>query len=154
MSEKEVDVILDWDDEIDDGSSGGTLYPIVPKGTYGFRVIEFKRGRHEKKPTGKAPSCPKAMLSLDVLDPETGERLTNIKKDLLLCKSCEWILASFFRAIGAKKHGEAAVMDWGKVPAAEGSFDLSIREYKAKSGDMVETNEVANFNDAIDNDAF
>ena len=55
-------------------------------------------------------------------------------------------MAAFFRAIGQKKHGEKARMDWNKVVGARGKARFKIREY-TKDGETRQVNEVDRFYD-------
>lgn len=91
--------VFDWDDEIEVDDQFITL----EDGDYDFTVTNFERGLQDK--TEKLPQCNKAIITLKV----EGATIT---ENFPLCSNMEWKSAAFFRAIGMKKHGEKAKMDW------------------------------------------
>lgn len=154
MAEKNTEA-MGWDDPIENESgSGYTVIPAVDANgksiQYRFVVEEFKRGRHQPKAGGKIPACNKAMLTFGIYD-DNGDRLGKIEQDLFLVRSLEWKLASFFRAIGMKKHGERVQPDWSKVESATGWLTVKIRNWAKKDdrpGEKTgQSNEVDNFID-------
>lgn len=68
------------------------------------------------------------------------------KEDLILYRTLEWKLASFFRAIGQKKSGERFVMDWTKVMGARGRAHFKPRTY-VSNGSEHTTNSVDRYYD-------
>ena len=66
--------------------------------------------------------------------------------DLILYRTLEWKIASFFRCIGQKKHGEKVVMDWNKVVGARGKAHIKPRTY-TKDGEERQVNDVDRFLD-------
>lgn len=125
---------FNWDDVISDDGSESKV--IILRGEYNFRVSEFNRGTFPG--SEKLPACPQAELTLDI---ETEEGTAKCFVRLPLCKSMEWKLSGFFRAIGCKKHGEPVKMEWNKVAGAQGRADFQPRKYK-KDGEDRETNDV------------
>ena len=134
-------MFLDWDDAIE---SDGQEFITLEEGDYIFTVTGFERGRFPGGP--KIPACNKAALTLQV---KTPEGIAVIRTDLLLYKTMEWKLSSFFRCIGLKKHGERLVMDWGHVLGASGRAHIIQREYVGNDGTTKKTNGVAYFMDYI-----
>jgi hypothetical protein len=130
---------MGWDDAIE---KDGDEYVILPEGDYIFTVTSFERGRFQGG--DKIPACNEAVLTLTI--EHDGEKV-NIIDRLKLHKSLEWKLAAFFRAIGQKKHGERLVMDWTKVPGAEGRAHIKPRKYKDSNGEEKEINNIAKYID-------
>jgi hypothetical protein len=131
---------LGWNDAIENDVS----FNLLPSGEYPFEVIAFERGRHTPKPDGKLPACNKAIISLRIDGGDLGE--TTVKHNLFLHSSCEGLLCEFFRAIGARKHGERLVMDWNKVIGGKGRCKIGIR--KGSNGN--DYNEVKSLLDPAD----
>ena len=99
---------MDWNDAIEDD---GQEFILLEEGDYNFVVRDFERGHFPG--SAKLPACNKATLTLEV---ETREGSAFVKTDLILCRTLEFRISSFFRSIGQKKHGERLVMNWNKVP--------------------------------------
>ena len=114
--------LMDWDSAIE---SDGQQFIVLPEGDYAFIVTGFERGRYPG--SAKLPPCNKASLILTIELPD-GQTAT-CKEDLILYRTLEWKLASFFRAIGQKKSGERLVMDWTKVIGATGRAHFKPRTY-------------------------
>ena len=114
--------IMDWDSAIE---SDGQQFTILDEGDYPFTVTSFERGRYPG--SAKIPPCNKASLTFTVDLPD-GQRAT-CREDLILYRTLEWKLASFFRSIGQKKTGETLVMDWSKVVGAHGRAHFKPRTY-------------------------
>ena len=140
MTKKDMN-ILDWDSAIEEDGQG---FVLLDEGDYDFTVTGFERGQHNG--SAKIPPCPKALLTLSV---ETDAGVAEIKENLILYKTMEWKLSSFFRCIGLKKHGERLVMDWGHVLGASGRAHIIQREYVGNDGTTKKTNGVAYFMDYI-----
>ena len=140
MTKKDMN-ILDWDSAIEEDGQG---FVLLDEGDYDFTVTGFERGQHNG--SAKIPPCPKALLTLSV---ETDAGVAEIKENLILYKTMEWKLSSFFRCIGLKKHGERLVMDWGHVLGASGRAHIIQREYVGNDGTTKKTNGVAYFIDYI-----
>ena len=132
---------MDWDDTLE---NDGGEYITLPEGDYVFEVVDFERGRY---PGGaKIPPCNKAALTLQV---RTPDGIARVRTDLILYRSLEWKISSFFRSIGQKKLGEKAAMNWNKVVGARGKAHFKPREYE-KDGKTRQVNDVDYF---IDYDA-
>ena len=139
MAENNYSMEMGWNDSIqEDGKS----YVTLKEGDYRFKVTGFERGRFNG--SEKIAPCNKASLTLEV---ESEEGIAAVRTDLLLTKSLEWKISSFFRCIGLKKHGEAVVMDWSKVMGANGRAHIKVRQYTNKYGEAKECNDVAYFID-------
>lgn len=130
---------FDWDDTIE---NDGQDFVILPEGDYVFQVTNFERGRFPG--SAKIPPCNKAALTLQV---KTDNGLANIKTDLILHKSLEWKLSSFFRAIGQKKHGEKLTMNWNTVVGSYGRAHIKQREYIGNDGNKRTANDVDKYYD-------
>ena len=117
-------MIMDWDDALE---NDGQEYVVLEEGDYNFTVTGFERGRFPG--SAKIPPCNKASLTLTVALPDG--RTAFCKEDLILYRTLEWKLASFFRAIGVKKSGESVAMDWDKVPGARGRAHFKPRAYSS-----------------------
>lgn len=133
--------ILSWDSAIEEDGQG---YVLLDEGDYEFTVTGFERGQHNG--SAKIPACPKAILTLSV---ETASGVAEIKENLILYKTMEWKLSSFFRSIGLKKHGERLVMDWNKVLGASGKAHIIQRTYTGNDGLLKKSNGVQYFIDSI-----
>ena len=131
--------IMDWDSAIE---SDGAQFIVLPEGDYAFTVTNFERSHYPG--SAKLPPCPKATLTLMVELPD-GQTAT-CKEDLILYRTREWKLASFFRAIGQKKSGERFVMDWTKVMGARGRAHFKPRTY-VSNGSEHTTNSVDRYYD-------
>ena len=133
------DMFLDWDAAIEDD---GLEFITLEEGDYNFTVTGFERGRF---PGGsKIPACNKAAITLQG---KTDEGVAVIKTDLILYKTLEWKLASFFRCIGLKKHGERVQIDWNSIVGRQGRAHFKTRTYKDQNGDDRQVNDVDRFYD-------
>lgn len=133
---------MDWNDTIE---NDGAEFVLLEDGDYNFTVTGFERGRFPG--SAKIPECNKATLNLSV---ETPEGTANIKCDLILYRSLEWRISSFFRCIGQKKHGERLQMNWDKVVGAKGRARFKKRSYISKDGTEKFANDVDHFYDYDD----
>lgn len=134
--------IMDWNDTIQDD---GREFVILPEGDYFFTVTDFERARFPG--SAKIPACNKATLSLDI---DNDKGIATARVDLILYRTLEWRIASFFRSIGMKKHGEQVVMDWTKVVGARGKAHIKPRSYTGKNGEERQANNVEGFIDCED----
>ena len=134
--------IMDWNDTIQDD---GKEFVILPEGDYFFTVTDFEHARFPG--SAKIPACNKATLSLDI---ENDKGIATARVDLILYRTLEWRIASFFRSIGMKKHGEQVVMDWTKVVGARGKAHIKPRSYTGKNGEERHANNVESFIDCDD----
>lgn len=131
--------MMDWNDSIE---TDGQEFILLPEGDYNFRVTNFERGRF---PGGqKIPACNKATITIQI---DSEEGIASIRFDLLLYRSVEWKLSSFFRCIGQKKHGEKLTMDWNKVIGSIGRCHVKQRTYTNNYGDEKVINDVDKFYD-------
>lgn len=130
---------MDWDDALE---NDGQEHIVLPEGDYVFEVVEFERGRY---PGGaKIPACNKASLTLQV---KTENGTARIKTDLILHRSLEWKISSFFRAIGQKQKGERLVMNWNTVIGSRGRAHIKPRNYTDRDGNDRTTNDVDRYLD-------
>ena len=137
--QNDQNMFLDWNDEIE---NDGQEFVTLEEGDYIFEVTGFERGRFLGG--AKIPACNKAALTLQV---KTPEGLAVIRTDLLLYKTMEWKLSSFFRCIGQKKHGERLQMDWNKVVGSRGRAHFKPRTYTDRDGNERQANDVDRFYD-------
>lgn len=128
---------MGWDDQIE---NDGQEFIILPEGDYNFTVTEFERGRFPG--SAKIPACNKATLTLEV---KTNEGVAYVKTDIILYRSLEWKISSFFRCIGQKKHGEKLVMNWSKVVGSTGRAHFKPRKWTGNDGVERESNDVDTF---------
>jgi len=132
-------MLMDWNDAIEED---GQKYVLLPEGDYNFTVTNFERGRFPGGP--KVPACNKATITVQV---DTKEGIATVKFDLLLYRSLEWRISSFFRCIGQKKHGEKLTMDWNKVIGSKGRAHFKQRSYTNNQGEEKFTNDIDRFID-------
>ena len=131
--------IMGWDDVIE---NDGQEFVVLPEGDYTFTVSNFERGRFPG--SAKIPPCNKSTLTLNI-DNEQG--VATARVDLILYRTLEWKIASFFRCIGQKKHGEKVVMDWNKVVGSRGRAHFKPRTYTDRDGNERQANDVDRFYD-------
>jgi hypothetical protein len=129
---------LGWNDPIE--NDGGD-FTLLDPGEYPFTVIKFDRKRYAGG--AKLPPCNQAVLTLDI-DGST------VESSLFLHSKTEGLLCQFFRSIGARKHGERVVMDWGKVPGATGRCKVGHRTWTGKDGKEHQSNQVEKFLDPVE----
>ncbi len=130
--------IMDWDDVIQDD---GQEFVVLPEGDYTFTVTNFERGRFPG--SAKIPACNKATISINI-DNDIG--VATARFDLILYRTLEWKIASFFRCIGQKKHGEKVAMNWNGIVGARGRAHIKPRTY-TKDGEERQVNDVDRFYD-------
>lgn len=133
------EMCMDWNDAIE---SDGQEYLTLDEGDYNFTVTGFERGRFPG--SSKIPPCNKATITLAVDD--AGKNV-NVKFDLILYRSIEWRISSFFRCIGQKKPGERLVMDWNVVKGSHGRAHFKPRTYVNRYGEEKTANDVDYFLD-------
>ena len=131
--------LMNFDDVIE---QDGETFVLLPEGDYNFLVTSVERARFPGGP--KIPPCIKAVVTIQIT---TKEGLANIKFDLLLYRTVEWKLSSFFRCIGQKKHGEKLTMDWSKVVTSVGRCHVKQRKYTNQFGEEKVINDVEKFYD-------
>lgn len=128
---------LGWDDQIE---NDGPEFVTLPEGDYGFVVTNFERARHAG--SDKLPPCNKAIVYLKI---EGSEGVTTIKHQLFLHSNTEGLLCAFFAAIGQRKKGEKATMNWNAVVGSKGRAKIGIRTWKNDEGREYTANEVKKF---------
>ena len=133
------EMCMDWNDAIE---NDGQEFVTLEEGDYNFTVTGFERGRFPG--SAKIPSCNKAAITIAV---DNGGKNVNVKFDLILYRSLEWRISSFFRCIGQKKHGERLTMDWNKVLGSVGRAHFKPRKYTNNYGEEKVTNDVDRFLD-------
>ena len=131
--------VMGWDDVLE---NDGQEFVILPEGDYTFTVTGFERGQFPGGP--KIPACPKATVTLNI---DNDQGVATCRTDFFLYRTVEWRMAAFFRAIGQKKHGEKAKMDWNKVIGARGKAHFKPRPYTTKTGESRQVNDVDRFID-------
>lgn len=111
---------LDWDAVIED--EGSHTEWLDEEGKFAFTVKALDKGMF--KGSAKIPECNKAILTLEV---ETPNGIKLCKTDLILYKTLEWKLSSFFKSIGQKQSGEKLQMNWGKVVGSRGFAEFRFQ---------------------------
>jgi len=139
MSNFNNNLAMDWDDAI---LEDGMEYVLLEEGDYNFVVRDFERGHFPG--SAKLPACNKATLTLEV---DTREGTAMVKHDIILCRTLEFRISEFFRAIGQKKHGERLVMNWNAVVGSKGRARFKPRPYTNKDGEQKMANNVDKFYD-------
>ncbi len=129
--------IMDWNDTI---TADAQQFVTLPEGDYYFTVTGFERGHFPG--SAKIQPCNKATLTLDI-DNDMG--IASARVDLLLYRTLEWKISSFFASIGQKKDGEALKMDWDHVIGTRGKAHIKPRKYTNRYGEERETNSVDSF---------
>lgn len=130
---------LSWDDEIDDGDEQERV--LFEPGDYDFKVKEFKRSM--TKSTGNNM----AELDIEVTD---GNKKAVIKDWIVLTNKTVWKIASFFRSIGLKKHGEKIQMKWKESVGKTGRCTLAQEERESKNGNTYLVNTIYSYNDPVE----
>ena len=133
------DMCMDWNDSIE---KDGQEYITLEEGDYNFTVTGFERGRHGG--SAKVPPCNKAIITITV---EDGDKTVRVKFDLMLYRTLEWKISSFFRCIGQKKHGERLVMDWNSVLGSHGRAHIKPHSYVNSYGEEKTANDIDSFLD-------
>lgn len=133
---------LGWDDEISRESD----FTIIPEGDYDFTVTGFERGRHEG--SEKLPPCNMAIVTLAVTLPDGST--ANLRHRLFLHTRCEGLLSAFFTGIGLKRKGEPLRMNWNAVPGAHGRCKITVRSWKGKNGEDMQSNDIKKFYDPFE----
>ena len=134
----DIDRELDWDEGFELNPSNFTL---LPEGEYEFTVTKFERQRHPG--SAKLPSCPKAVLTLEISAPNGDTGI--ITHNLFLHTKTQRLLSAFFISIGQGKQGETVKPDWSKVVGKTGRAAVGIRKYTKNNGDEGEVNEIKQF---------
>lgn len=133
---------LGWDDEISRESD----FTIIPEGDYDFTVTGFERGRYDG--SEKLPPCNMAIVSLSIALPDGSS--TTLRHRLFLHSRCEGLLSAFFTGIGLKRKGEPLRMNWNAVPGAHGRCKITVRNWKGKNGEDMQSNDIKKFYDPYD----
>lgn len=137
--EDNKNLCMDWGDSIE---NEGQEFITLEEGDYVFKVVNFERGRFAG--STKIPPCNKATITVQV---KTDKGVASCRFDLILYRTLEWRLCSFFRSIGQKKHGEKLSMDWNKVVGSYGKAHFKPRSYVNQYGDEKVVNDVERFFD-------
>ena len=130
--------ILIWDDTSENDS---LEFVVLPEGDYTFTVTNFERGRFPG--SAKIPPCNKATLTISI---DNDKGAATARFDLILYRTLEWKIASFFRCIGQKKHGEKVVMHCTTVVAARRKAHIKPRPHTT-AGEERQVNDVDRFLD-------
>ncbi len=134
---------IGWNDAIENDSPD---FVILPEDDYDFEVMEFERARHNG--SEKLPPCNKAVIHIRI---EAPEGVTTIRHNLFLHTKTEGMLCAFFMAIGQRKKGERATMNWNAVVGSKGRCKLGIKKWTNDEGREVIMNEIKRFYDPEDN---
>lgn len=134
-----MDREFSWDDTIE---NDGVDFEVLPEGDYNFEVTNFERGRHDG--TEKLPPCNKAILTMKITS-DDGKHSTTIIHNLFLHIRMEGLLSAFFVAIGQKKKGEKAKMNWNLVVGSRGRCKIGIHEWTGKDGEKKTSNQIKKF---------
>ena len=137
-------MFMDWNDTI---AVDGQEYIVLPEGDYDFKVTGFERSRFPG--STKIPACNMASLTLTV---DTPDGTVSVKTDLILYRTVEWRISSFFRSVGLKRNGENMVMDWNHVIGTTGRAHFKPRNYMDKNGNERQANNVDRFLEPGDKD--
>lgn len=129
---------LDWDAPIE---NDGADFIVLPAGDYDFEITSFERGRFDG--SEKMSACNKAVLSVKITG--TDGRSTTITHNLFLNEKCEGILCAFFTSIGQRKKGEKLIMNWNAVVGSKGRCKVSVRNWKNKDGEDMQSNDIKRF---------
>ena len=130
--------IMNWDDTIE---NDGQEFVVLPEGDYTFTVTNFERGRFPG--SQKIPPCNKATITVSI---DNDKGAASARFDLILYRTLEWKIASFFLCIGQKKHGEKVAMDWNKVVGSRGKAHIKPRSY-TKDGEERQVSDMDRFYD-------
>lgn len=134
-----TDACMDWNASLNADRKGTSL---LPEGDYIFEVVGAERGHFSG--SAKLPACNMINLTLQVKT-ETGS--TQIRCNLILHRSLEWKLSSFFCCVGLKKKGQPFAMDWSRVPGTHGRARIKQRTFTGKDGRKRTVNDVDKFYD-------
>lgn len=129
---------FEWNDVIE---IDGPEFVILPEGDYDFEVTEFERARHNG--SDKLPACNKAVIHIRIEG--TDGTSTTIKHNLFLHTKTEGMLCAFFTAIGQRRKGERATMNWNAVVGSKGRCKVGIRKWKNDEGREMSSNEIRRF---------
>ena len=139
LNKSNLNMEIGWEDTIQED---GQELVLLEEGDYNFVITNFERGRF---PGGqKIPACNKATITVQI---KTEAGLSIIKFDLLLYRSVEWRISSFFRCIGQKKHGEKLTMNWNTVIGSVGRAHVTQRKYTNNYGEEKTVNDIGRFID-------
>lgn len=118
---------FDWNGTlVEDGNS----FAILPAGEYDFEVTKV-----EKVFAQSGNKMAKVTLKIIGRD-ATGSVIDN----MVLLKSMEWKLSSFFGSLGMKKKGEPLVMNWDAILGKTGRCKLVVEKYTKRDGSESERN--------------
>lgn len=129
---------FEWNDVIE---NDGPEFVILPEGDYDFEVTEFERARHNG--SDKLPACNKAVIHIKIDGADCAS--TTIKHNLFLHTKTEGMLCAFFTAIGQRRKGERATMNWNAVVGSKGRCKVGIRKWKNDEGREMSSNEIRRF---------
>ena len=136
--------VYDWDDEITTDGQETPESVLLPDGNYPFEVIKVEKGNYDGSRSIPPCNCVKVFLRVD--GGELGKSLC--VETLYLCEKMEWKAASFFRAIGLKKHGEP--IRWRQIdhaPGERGRCQVYVDTYTGQNGEERKNNKIRRFFD-------
>lgn len=130
---------LDWEAEIDDGSEFERV--LFEPGDYDFKVVNVEKSK--TKETGNNM----AVVDIEVTD---GKRKAEVRDWIVLTNKTIWKIASFFRSIGLKKHGEKVRMRWNEAVGLTGRCTVEQEERTSNKGNTYMVNRINAYLDPED----
>lgn len=140
---QEDNIRWDWDSQIEDDGQDVSSYTLLEPGVYGFEVVDAMRSRHEARPGGKIPSCPKMELTVKLMGKDGQSSLC--KDSLFLCAQMKFKLVKFFICIGDMKPGETLVPKWDELVGKRGMAKVGVRNYTSKEGEQRQANQLEEY---------
>lgn len=135
--------IYDWDSPIGNEANDDP-FVVLPAGEYRFEVTALERGRYEGNPEKGIKACPMAKLTIKADGGDAGEAY--VKESIFLNKRNAWKIKALFVSVGlVAADAEEFVPQWNGIVGCAGTCELKIRQFKAKNGDMVDSNDVKRF---------
>lgn len=128
---QEEEYELDWEAEIDDGQEFERV--VLEPGDYDFTVKKIERSKTRE--TGNNM----AVVDLEVRD---GNKKAEIRDWIVLTNKTVWKIASFFRSVGLKKHGEKVRMRWTEAVGLSGRCTVEQEERVSNKGNTYKANRI------------
>jgi len=130
---------LSWDSTI---SNDGTDFKLLEPGTYPFTIKSVEKSMSTSQ---RFNGTPMAIVTLRV---GVGADSADVIDRIILDTDLEWKICQFFRAIGARGHGDSYQMNWDEsyLVGKTGFVEIENREYQS-NGETRHTNQVARYLD-------
>ena len=120
---------LGWDESISAKTiEDNTGFVLLPEGEYEFTVKSFERQRYTPGLNSKIPACPRALVTLEIIDPASG-RAVDVQNRIYLHSTQLGMVTRFFECIGAMKHGDDLKMNWSTIVGKKGHCFINHRTY-------------------------